>query len=238
MLDKALVHLRFAWSGFWMRRAGLSGPGRLATRLAGWFAPPYKGRCYLATISPRGYVSPAARIHHRALRLGRHVFIGDRVIIYQTRSGSVELGDGVHLYADIVVETGESGSVVIGEETHVQPGCRLAAYRGSIRIGRGVEIAPNCGFYPYDHGTALGGPIRAQPLRTCGGIVVGDQAWLGFGVVVLDGVRIGDGAVVGAGSVVTHDIPDNAVAVGSPARVVRMREAPEPLLSAARSATS
>jgi acetyltransferase-like isoleucine patch superfamily enzyme len=60
-------------------------------------------------------------------------------------------------------------------------------------------------------------------LKTKGGIVVGDDVWLGFGVVVLDGVRIGKGAVVGAGSVVTRDIPDNAIAVGVPARVVKMR---------------
>jgi acetyltransferase-like isoleucine patch superfamily enzyme len=46
---------------------------------------------------------------------------------------------------------------------------------------------------------------------------------LGFGVIVLSGVRIGKGAVIGAGSVVTQDIPDNAIACGNPARVVKMR---------------
>ena len=52
---------------------------------------------------------------------------------------------------------------------------------------------------------------------------MGDDAWLGYGVIVLDGVRIGKGAVVGAGSVVTEDIPDGGIAVGVPARVVKMR---------------
>jgi acetyltransferase-like isoleucine patch superfamily enzyme len=52
---------------------------------------------------------------------------------------------------------------------------------------------------------------------------VEDDAWLGYGVIVLDGVRIGKGAVVGAGAVVTHDIPEGAIAVGVPARVVKMR---------------
>jgi acetyltransferase-like isoleucine patch superfamily enzyme len=54
--------------------------------------------------------------------------------------------------------------------------------------------------------------------------VIGDHAWLGFGVVVLDGVRIGHGAVIGANAVVTSDIPDGAVAAGNPARVVKMRD--------------
>jgi len=50
-----------------------------------------------------------------------------------------------------------------------------------------------------------------------------NDAWLGVGVVVLDGVKIGEGAVVGAGSVVTRDVPDNAIAVGIPARVAKTR---------------
>jgi acetyltransferase-like isoleucine patch superfamily enzyme len=86
-----------------------------------------------------------------------------------------------------------------------------------------VQIAPNCAFYPYDHGIEPDELISKQPLRTKGGIIVEDGAWLGFGVIVLDGVRIGKGAVIGAGSVVNQDVPDGAIAVGVPAKVVRMR---------------
>lgn len=52
-------------------------------------------------------------------------------------------------------------------------------------------------------------------------ITIGDNCWLGGGVIVCPGVRIGDGAIIGAGSVVTRDIPANSVAVGNPARVTR-----------------
>jgi acetyltransferase-like isoleucine patch superfamily enzyme len=92
-----------------------------------------------------------------------------------------------------------------------------------IQIGRDVQIAPYCAFYSYNHGFAPGALIRKQPLQTKGGIAIEDDVWLGVGVIVLDGVRIGKGAVVGAGSVVTQDIPDGAIAVGKPARVVKMR---------------
>ena len=52
-------------------------------------------------------------------------------------------------------------------------------------------------------------------------ITIGDDCWLGAGVIVLPGVNIGNRCVIGAGSVVTHDIPDNSVAVGNPCRVIR-----------------
>jgi len=53
--------------------------------------------------------------------------------------------------------------------------------------------------------------------------VVEDDVWVGNGVIVLDGVTLGRGAVIGAGSVVTHDVPAESVAVGNPARVIRQR---------------
>ena len=114
--------------------------------------------------------------------------------------------------------------MAIGENTAIQPRCQFSAYAASIIIGKSVQIAPNCAFYPYNHGIAPGKPIIEQPLHSNGDIIVGDDAWLGFGVIVLDGVRVGEGSVIGAGSVVTHDIPDGGFAVGVPARVVKMRD--------------
>jgi acetyltransferase-like isoleucine patch superfamily enzyme len=181
------------WSLFWMQFAGLGFLGRIAARLAAWFAPPHKGRVVLARMSRRGYIEPTATIYHSNLRLGTHIFIG--------------LG----------------GYVTVGENSSIHPRCQLNANVSPIKIGCGVMIGPSCALYSYDHGIAPNMSIRKQPLQTKGGIVIDDDVWLGFGVIVLDGVRIGKGAVVGAGSVVTHDVPDNAIAVGVPARIVKMR---------------
>lgn len=52
-------------------------------------------------------------------------------------------------------------------------------------------------------------------------VIIEDKAWIGGGAIILPGVTIGKGAVVGAGSVVTHHIPANCVAVGNPCRVIR-----------------
>jgi acetyltransferase-like isoleucine patch superfamily enzyme len=175
-------------------------------------------------MNPKGYISASATIYHSDLRLGANIFMDDRVVIFQRKNGGrVELGDRVYIYRDTILETGHGGYLTIGPNSSIHPRCQLNAYVAPIQIGCGVMIAPNCAFYPYDHGLAPDRPIIKQPLQTKGSITVGDDAWLGFGVIVLGGVRIGNGAVVGAGSVVTSDVPDGGIAVGVPARVVKMR---------------
>jgi acetyltransferase-like isoleucine patch superfamily enzyme len=66
-------------------------------------------------------------------------------------------------------------------------------------------------------------PVKSQPLTKVG-ISIGDDVWIGCGVTVLDGVKIGDGCVVGAGAVVTRTLPNYSLAVGVPARVIRIRQ--------------
>jgi len=213
----------------------LAGPGvlgRAATRLASWLAPPHKARTSLAGMNPRGYIAPDAVVYHSDLRTGRNIFIADRVILYQAKDGGfIQLGDNVCVLRDSILETGFGGSLSVGDRTWIHPRCQVNAYMASIKIGRDVYVAPNCAFYSYDHGFAPDRPINKQPLQTKGDIIVGDGAWIGVGAIILSGVRIGEGAVIGAGSVVTQDVPDSAIAVGAPARVIKMRKEllPEPI---------
>jgi acetyltransferase-like isoleucine patch superfamily enzyme len=175
-------------------------------------------------MNPQGYIAPSATIYHSDLRIGANVFIDDRVVIFERKiGGPAEIGDHVFIYRDVILETGWGGRLTIDDEASIHPRCQLNAYVGRIHIGRGAMLAPNCALYSYDHSFAPERPIREQPLQTKGGIVIGDEAWLGVGTIVLDGVQIGKGAVVGAGSVVTEDVPDGAIAIGVPARVVKTR---------------
>lgn len=113
-----------------------------------------------------------------------------------------------------------SGDLVIGADCTVNVS---TVVRGTVRLGDGVRIGGQTSLLGFDHGMAdLTEPIFRQPLSSTG-ITVGDDVWIGSHVVVLDGVTIGSHAVVGAGSVVTRDVPDWAVVVGNPARVVRDR---------------
>jgi len=200
--------------------------GWAALRLAWALAGTYKDRKALATLTDRPVVSPRADIKCPNLRLGPGCFIDDGVTIYAHQgAGRVELGARVHIYRGTIIEIGQGGSVIIGDNTHIQSGCNLKGFLANLRIGSNVQVAPQCGFSPYEHNFAeLDKPIWAQGIYSQGDIVIEDDAWLGLGVKVLDGVTIGRGAVIGAGAVVTRDIPPFAVAVGIPARVIRRRD--------------
>ena len=218
------INLKNRWARFWMRWSGLNRFGRMACQMAGWFEPPFYGRIPLSRLGPNGYISPTAIISHPKLSISKKCFIGDGVTIYQDRDGDkVSLSEQVYLHQGTTLQTGKGGSISIGFSTDLEPRCQISAYIGSVHIGKRGEIAPNCAFYPYDHGFLPGVPTRKQSLKSKGDIIIGDDVWLGFGVIVLDGVHIGNGAVVGAGSVVTKSIPENCIAVGNPAHVVKTR---------------
>ncbi|SHG08519.1 sugar O-acetyltransferase [Chryseobacterium sp. OV279] len=88
-----------------------------------------------------------------------------------------------------------------------------------VTFGDNVFIGPNCSFYTAGH--PLDAKQRNEGLEYAHPIKIGDNVWLGGNVVVLPGVSIGNNAVIGAGSVVTKDIPDYAVAVGNPCRIIK-----------------
>jgi acetyltransferase-like isoleucine patch superfamily enzyme len=217
--------LRGGWIRLWAPFAGTSVLGRAAAWLQASATPPYPGRRRLADLNERGFVAPSARIKHRGFHAGRNIFIDDRVLIFESGpGGAVVLGNKVRILRDGWFETDPETQIIIGDETFIQPRCLISAHKRSVRIGRRVQIAANCAFYSYDHGIAPDAPIWGQPLTSRGDIEVGDDSWLGYGVVVLSGVQIGSGAVIGAGAVVTRNIPAGAIAVGNPARVIGTRD--------------
>lgn len=92
----------------------------------------------------------------------------------------------------------------------------------TIEIGNHVFIGPSCGFYtanhPLDYINRNKGLEKALPIK------VGDNCWFGANVSVMPGVTIGSGCVIAAGAVVTKDIPDNSLAAGVPAKVIKTIE--------------
>lgn len=89
---------------------------------------------------------------------------------------------------------------------------------GKVIIGENVQIAPNVSIYTAGH------PVHPDS-RNSGyeygiSITIGDNVWIGGSTVINPGVHIGNNVVIGSGSVVTKDIPDNAIAVGNPCRVI------------------
>lgn len=130
------------------------------------------------------------------------------------------LGEGVEVRPPLWVDYGSN--ISIGAGTFINFGL-TALDVAPITIGEKCQIATHVqlltAWHPLEPGPRRDGLEAASP------ITLGDNVWLGGGVIVLPGVTIGDNSVVGAGSVVTKDVPANVVVVGSPARVIKHLDA-------------
>jgi acetyltransferase-like isoleucine patch superfamily enzyme len=161
--------------------------------------------------------------HPSKVRIGDHVTIDDQVVLDAkgTTNRGITLGSGVFLGRGTILSC-KDGDITLGDNVNI-------GFYSEIFSGSSVTVGRHGLFAAYTY--LVGGghefesadrTVLEQP-RSSKGIVVGDNVWLGAGVKVLDGVRLGNDVVVGAGAVVTSDLPDGAVAVGIPARVVRHR---------------
>jgi maltose O-acetyltransferase len=132
------------------------------------------------------------------------------------------IGEDTELRPPLQVDYGSN--ITIGARCFANFGL-VAADVAAITIGDDVQIGPNVQLltptHPIDPGARRAKWEAARPIR------IGDNVWLGGGVLVLPGVSIGDNTVVGAGAVVTRDLPANVVAVGNPARILRTIDEPQ-----------
>jgi len=163
--------------------------------------------------------------HPHKIALGANCVVDDNVLLDAKgeKNDGLRLGDNVYIGRNTILSCKE-GSISVGEYTNISANCSLLS-ETEINLGRYCFLAGHCylvagGNHSFDD---LSRPIMFQPSVSKGGIRVGDDVWLGAGVIVLDGASIGRGTVVGAGGVVTGPLPEFAVAVGSPARVIRDR---------------
>lgn len=135
--------------------------------------------------------------------------------------GVLELGDGCRLGHGVQFDTDISGRITIGDHVRINTGCVIAS-SSRITIGSDTLMGEYVSIRDANHGTAGGEAIRNQALAATD-ISIGRDVWIGRGSCVLKGVTIGDGAVVGANSVVTRDIPANAIFAGVPAKQIGSR---------------
>jgi acetyltransferase-like isoleucine patch superfamily enzyme len=157
-----------------------------------------------------------SRTHKRGTVVGRHVS-GLEYVSYE----------GLNYFEEGTQFAGPS-RIEIGLCTTVGHGSSLT---GPLKIGNYCQLAPGCAVHTGDH------PVEQVALytnhRLLNGVmtqyiapepvVIGHGVWLASGVNVMKGVEIGNGAVIGAGAVVTRSVPAYAVALGTPAKVLKMR---------------
>ena len=142
------------------------------------------------------------------------------------RGATAAFGSGCVLDHGFTLEV--AGRLTVGDRTVFGHHCTVAA-DDRVTIGRGCLIGELVSIRDHDHAfEATDVPILDQGRRTAP-VVLGDDVWVGAKATITSGVTIGDGAVVGAHAVVTRDLPAGCVAVGIPARVVRMRDPAVPV---------
>lgn len=160
-------------------------------------------------------------------KCARRIFLGSNVkflrgaVILADSTGHIEIGAESTICRYSIVQSA-GGVISIGIDSLVGDHCNLFG-QGNLTIGNHVMIASGVRIVPNQHTFENPlTPIGQQPCRSVG-IVIKDDVWIGVNAVVLDGVTIGTGAIIGAGSVVTRDIPDYAIAAGVPAKVMKFR---------------
>ena len=164
---------------------------------------------------------------NKKIKLGKVVNRGENVVIDALSKKGVIIGNNVRIgdYTRILC-TGSLKKLgvgfKIGDNCGIGDSCFFGS-AGGISIGNDVIMGQNIRFHSENHNyedTNI--PIRMQGVSNKG-INVGNDCWIGAGVVILDGVSIGDGCVIGANTLVNKDIPDNYIAVGNPVRLIKKR---------------
>ncbi len=155
------------------------------------------------------------------------LFLGGGLDLQIAKRGKVDFGRFVWIGHGTKIRCHE-GVVEIGDKSVMGQECTISAY-SRVRIGEQCVIADRAMFIDFDHGVVeVERPIRKQGIYTRD-VEVGSNVWIGYGACVLRGVSVGDNSIIGTNSVVTKDVPANAVVAGIPARVIRMRETPQDL---------
>ena len=179
------------------------------------------------------YARLMLRLAYWKLRLGRRLqldgpaFIGAGTRLEIGRGAVLRLGRWSWIDHGCKIRVHE-GECEIGAKTVIGQECTISAFQ-HVSIGRECVIADRVMLIDFDHGVVeVERPIRGQGIYKRD-VRVGSNCWIGYGACLLRGVTVGDNCVIGTNTVVTKDVPDNAVVGGTPARILRMRDEPRTL---------
>lgn len=164
--------------------------------------------------------------HPNKITIGDNVVIDDHVVLDAkgADNAGICIGSGVFIGRNTILSC-KNGDIVLGDHVNIGFNCEIFS-ANRVEVGASTLLAAYTYLIGGDHDFAQSDVPVLEQGRVARGIRVGADAWLGAGVKVLDGYTIGAHAIVGTGAVVNGDVPDYAIAVGVPARVVRDRRTP------------
>ena len=135
---------------------------------------------------------------------------------------NIKLGKNVTIYPNVMFWG--DGPIVIGDNVDIGKDTVIYASKGAgVTIGNNTVIAAQCYIIDMDHGTSADKLIAEQE-NTISPVNIGSDVWLAANVTVLKGSNIANGAIVGAKALVKGEIPENAIAVGVPVKVLKYRK--------------
>lgn len=154
------------------------------------------------------------------VKLGRQIKIVNCSFFIKGKNNRLTVDDGVKLRGCVLEIVGNNCSLHIGMNCQIGNHCYLSVKEENINltIGKNSVFSRNAKIMTSD-----GHPIfrNKQRINLAQDICIGDDVWLADNVTILKGVTVGNGSVIGINSLVTQNIPQSVVAVGSPCRIVK-----------------
>ncbi|MGP5073491.1 acyltransferase [Arthrobacter rhombi] len=163
---------------------------------------------------------------NNVLIVHREAKIGKLAVDFDCDNGRLVIGKSRGVPALVAsIRIGQDSSVLIDENVSMTAQCVMSATEGTtITVGRDVMFASD-NQVRADDGHAIFDVVTGKRINVSKDISIGNHVWISRGASILGGVTIGDGSIIGFGSIVTNNVPNNCVAAGVPARVVRKNAA-------------
>ena len=161
--------------------------------------------------------------HPHKVHIGDNVMIDDNCLIDAKGSSNkgITIGSGVFVGRNSILSS-KNGDIDLADGVNIGFNCEVFS-ASRVSIGRDTLLAAYCYVIGGDHDWSDPAQSVLEQGRVSAGVSIGAGAWLGAGAKVLDGAVIGDRAVIGAGAVVKGNVPEGAIAVGMPAKVIGTR---------------